>query len=57
MNGKTNSAMTAKPLKVVPYGRYDDAVVVEVSGRGHYIGESSFWLDEGDELGVGFLVE
>ena len=49
--------MTGKPLRVVPYGCYDDAVVVEVSGRSHYIGECSFWVEEDDELGAGFLVK
>ena len=56
-NSKTNSKMTAKPSRVVNYGCYDDAVVVEVSGRGHYLGESSFQLEEGDELGTGFLIK
>ena len=49
--------MTGKPLKVVHYGRYDDAVVVEVGGRGHYTGESSFWVEQGDKLGAGFLIK
>ena len=44
-NARTHSTMTGKPLKVVPYGCYGDAVVVEVRGRGHYMGESSFWAD------------
>ena len=48
--------MSGKPLRVVPYGCYDDAVVVEVGGRGHYVGECSFWKEDGDKIGVGFLV-
>ena len=57
INSKTNSRMTGKPLRVVTYGCYDDAVVVEVSGSGHYTGECSFWVEEGDRLGAGFLVK
>lgn len=57
LNSKTNSRMTGKPLKVVPYGCYSDAMVVEVSGRGHYTGECSFWVEQGDELGAGFLIK
>ena len=57
LNGKTNSRMTGKPLRVVPYGCYGNAVVVEVGGCGHYMGESTFWIEEGDTLGAGFLVK
>lgn len=57
LNSKTNSQMTGKPLKVVSYGRYGDAVVIEVGGRGHYTGECSFWVEQGDKLGAGFLVK
>jgi hypothetical protein len=57
INSKTNSRMTGKPLRVVTCGCYDDAVVVEVSGSGHYMGECSFWVEESDKLGgAGFLV-
>ena len=42
LNAKTSSWMTGKPSKVVPYGRYGDAVAVEVGGCGHYTGECSF---------------
>ena len=57
LNSKTNSQMTGKPLKVVPCGRYGNAVVVGVGGRGHYTGECSFWAEQGDELGTGFLIK
>ncbi len=56
LNGKTGSEMTAMPVRVEPCGCYDDAIVVEVSGCGYYIGESSFWLEEDDALGKGFLI-
>ena len=42
--------MTGKLSKVVPYGHYGDAVAVEVGGRGHYMGECSFWAEQGDKL-------
>ena len=49
--------MTGKPHRVVHYGCYDDAVIVEVSGCGYYIGECSFWREKDDELKNGFLVK
>ncbi len=32
------------------------AVVVQVGGEAHYTGEAKFWLEEGDEIGRGFLL-
>jgi trans-L-3-hydroxyproline dehydratase len=32
------------------------AVTVRVSGRAHYSGEARYWLEEGDEIGRGFLL-
>jgi len=32
------------------------AVRVRVGGRAHYVGEARFWLEEGDEIGRGFLL-
>jgi proline racemase len=32
------------------------AIVARVSGRAYYTGRAEFWLEEGDELGKGFLV-
>ncbi|MBX3117513.1 MAG: proline racemase family protein [Fimbriimonadaceae bacterium] len=32
-----------------------DAVRVRVGGQAHYSGEASYWLEEGDEIGKGFL--
>lgn len=56
LNGKTKSEMTGMPIRVQPYGGYSDAVVVEVSGRGYYTGEASYWMEEGDPRGNGFLI-
>ena len=56
MNGKTGSTMTAKPVKVQPYGCYSNAVVVEVSGCGYYTGEASYWMEEEDPKAKGFLI-
>jgi trans-L-3-hydroxyproline dehydratase len=33
------------------------AVTVRVAGRAHYMGEARFWLEEGDEIGRGFLLK
>ncbi len=32
------------------------AVTVEVSGKAHFTGESTFYLDDGDTIGMGFLM-
>lgn len=32
------------------------AVTVRVGGKAHYIGEARYWLEEGDEIGKGFLL-
>jgi len=32
------------------------SVTVRVGGRSHYTGEATFWLEEGDEIGKGFLL-
>ena len=44
------------PIRVEPYGCYSDAVVVEVSGHGYYTGEASYWMEEDDPKGKGFLI-
>jgi proline racemase len=33
------------------------AVTVRVAGRSHYMGEARYWLEEGDEIGRGFLLK
>jgi proline racemase len=32
------------------------AVTIRVGGKAHYMGEATFWLEEGDEIGKGFLL-
>jgi trans-L-3-hydroxyproline dehydratase len=32
------------------------AVTVRVSGKAHYMGEARYWLEDGDEIGKGFLL-
>ncbi|XP_072166636.1 trans-L-3-hydroxyproline dehydratase-like [Diadema setosum] len=54
-NSSTNSEFTGKAVERVKVGQFD-AVVVEVAGKGHYIGKSTFISEEGDHLGKGFLV-
>lgn len=48
--------MTTMPVRIEPYGGYEDAVIVEVSGHGYYTGEAKFWMEEGDSQGEGFLI-
>ncbi len=33
-----------------------EAVVIRVGGQAHYTGEARYWLEEGDEIGKGFLL-
>lgn len=56
VNGKTGSVMTVMLVRVEPHGGHKDAVIVEVSGHGYYTGEATFWIDEGDLQGKGFLI-
>ncbi len=49
--------MRGTPVRVEPYGGYEDAVVVEVSGRGYYTGEGTYWTEEDDPNAYGFLVQ
>lgn len=51
------SKFTGKALRVEPIGSYDDAVVVEVGGRGHYVGEATWRTETGDELTEGFSLD
>ena len=57
VNGKTGSEMWGTPVRVVPYGGHEDAVVVEVSGRGYYTGEGTYWAEEDDPRAHGFLIK
>lgn len=41
-------------LREEQYGGHS-AVVVQVSGRGHYLGEAKYWQEEEDKIGRGFL--
>lgn len=56
-NPKVGSKFTGKALRVEPIGSYDDAVVVEVGGRGHYVGEATWRTETGDELTEGFSLD
>ena len=51
----TGATFSAKLVREVKYGEYN-AVVVEVSGHGYYTGKSTFTLEEGDDIGKGFLL-
>lgn len=54
---KVGSEMRGKPVSTQSYGGYEKAVVVEVSGMGHYCGRGEYWLEDGDRLATGFLVK
>jgi proline racemase len=51
----TGAIFTGKALRETKAGRFA-AVVVEVGGKAHYTGRASFTLEEGDEIGKGFLL-
>ena len=54
--GPAGSKFVAKAVREVKCG-YQDAVVVEVSGKGHYTGSSVFTVEADDEIGKGFLLK
>ena len=57
VQSKIGSEMRGKVVSTVTFGPYERAVVVEVSGRGHYTGRGEYWLEEGDPLTSGFIVK
>lgn len=54
--GPTGSKFVARAVRMEKYGPYD-AVIVEVSGKGHYTGMSTFVLETDYVIGKGFLLE
>jgi len=42
--------------RAVPLADNRPAILARVSGRAHYTGTATFTLEDGDELGKGFLV-
>ncbi|XP_060068933.1 trans-L-3-hydroxyproline dehydratase-like [Ylistrum balloti] len=54
--GPSKAKFSAKAIQEVMYGEYK-AVVVEVSGKGHYCGSSRFSLEKDDVIGRGFLLQ
>jgi proline racemase len=51
----TGAIFTGRALKQTKTGRFD-AVIVEVGGKAQYTGSAKFTLEEGDEIGRGFLL-
>ena len=51
----TGAVFTARALKEIRCGKFP-AITVEVSGIAHYTGESIFQLENGDDIGEGFLL-
>ena len=54
-NGLTESTFKGKVVNETRVGEFP-AVQVEVSGKGHYIGSSTFTLEKDDRIGQGFLL-
>lgn len=52
----TGARFTGEVLRPVSCGA-KEAVVVRVGGQACYMGEAKFWLEEGDEIGKGFLLK
>jgi proline racemase len=51
----TGAIFSGKALRETKTGRFD-AVIVEVGGKAHYTGSARFTLEQGDEIGRGFLL-
>ena len=54
-SGATGSTFTATPVEKGTTRGFP-SVVVEIAGKGFYVGQSTFFLEAGDEQGMGFLV-
>ena len=53
--GPAGSTFNAKVVQEVKFGPHD-AVVVEVTGKGHYTGSCTFTVEADDTVGKGFLL-
>ena len=53
--GPAGATFEAKLVRETKFGPHD-AVVVEVSGKAHYLGSSCFTTESDDEIGKGFLL-
>ena len=51
----TGAIFTGKAQHTTKTGRFE-TVIVEVGGKAHYTGSAKFTLEEGDEIGKGFLL-
>jgi len=54
--GKTGAVVEAEVVKALVWKDKKNAVLVRVAGEAKYSGRSQFCLEEGDELGRGFLM-
>jgi len=52
----TGSRFTGEVVDTAACGQ-KPAVTVRVGGKSHYAGEARFWLEDGDEIGKGFLLK
>ncbi len=51
----TGSEFVGAVIEETECGQFP-AIVAEVSGHANYVGEATFWLDDNDKLGEGFLL-
>ena len=54
--GPSGARFQAKPVRETKCDLHD-AVVVEISGKGHYLGSSCFTAESDDEIGKGFSLK
>ena len=52
----TGARFTGEVVRTTACGA-KEAVVIRVAGQAHYMGEASYWLEAGDEIGKGFLLK
>lgn len=55
--GKTGAVFEGQIVKASSYKEKKNAVIVKVAGSAKYCGRSQFCLEDGDDLGRGFLLK
>ena len=54
-SGVNGTFFKGKPVQATKCGD-QDAIIIEVSGHAYYTGEATYILEEGDEVGKGYLL-
>lgn len=56
INPKVGSKFIAKPIQEDNWcGK--NSLIVNVKGKGYYLGTNKYWMERDDELGKGFLLQ